>query len=56
MDPRLLREDGNPDFNVTFYVLAKNGAHAGVAFYGGGRYAVCDENGARHQPIEPLIA
>jgi len=57
VDPRLLDERGRPDFNVTFYVLARNGDHAGVAFYGGSerRYAVCDENGARHEPIEGIL-
>lgn len=53
--PRLLREDGNPDFNVNFYVLGKDGRHAGVAFYGGRHYAVCDERGARHELIEGLL-
>tara|TARA_Y100001933_G_scaffold33758_1_gene28622 strand:+ start:10177 stop:11256 length:1080 start_codon:yes stop_codon:yes gene_type:complete len=53
--PRLLREDGNPAFNVNFYVLAKSGEHAGVAFYGGRSYAVCDEAGPRHEPIEGLL-
>jgi N4-(beta-N-acetylglucosaminyl)-L-asparaginase len=55
VEPRLLKEDGNPDFNVSFYVLGRNGAHAGVALYGGRNYAVCDESGARHQPIEGLL-
>ncbi len=61
IDPRLLREDGKPAFNVNFYVLAKNGAHAGVAFYGqtsGGEqrhYAVCDDKGPRHEVIEGLL-
>ncbi|MEQ8859325.1 MAG: N(4)-(beta-N-acetylglucosaminyl)-L-asparaginase [Pseudomonadales bacterium] len=54
-DPRLLRENGNPDFNVNFYVLGRNGEHAGVAFYGGRNYAVCDEAGPRHVPIEGLL-
>ncbi len=53
--PRLLREDGRPDFNVNFYVLARDGRHAGVAFYGGRHYAVCDERGARHELIEGLF-
>ena len=57
VDARLLNEAGEPTFNVNFYVLAKDGAHAGVAFYGGeGRnYAVCDRNGPRHEPIEGLL-
>jgi len=56
-DPRLLNDRGQPDFNVTFYVLARNGDHAGVAFYGGERrnYAVCDANGPRHEPIDGLL-
>jgi N4-(beta-N-acetylglucosaminyl)-L-asparaginase len=56
IDPRLLKEDGQPAFNVTFYVLAKNGEHAGVALYGGERnYAVCDNAGPRHETIEGLL-
>jgi len=56
VDPRLLDDQGRPDFNVNFYVLDKAGNHAGVAFYGGPdhNYAVCDEHGPRHEPIEPL--
>jgi N4-(beta-N-acetylglucosaminyl)-L-asparaginase len=57
VDPRLLNEEGRPAFNVNFYVLDKFGQHAGVAFYGGeGRnYAVCDDQGPRHEPIEGLF-
>jgi N4-(beta-N-acetylglucosaminyl)-L-asparaginase len=57
VDARLLRSDGRPGFNVNFYVLDKNGNHAGVAFYGGEghNYAVCDENGPRHVPIDGLF-
>jgi N4-(beta-N-acetylglucosaminyl)-L-asparaginase len=56
VEPRLLNEAGQPDFNVNFYVLGADGSHAGVAFYGGDdrRYAVCDHNGPRHVPIEGL--
>jgi len=60
-ESRLLNADGEPDFNVSFYVLAKDGRHAGVAFYGVSgngnqrNYAVCDENGPRHEAIEGLI-
>lgn len=57
IDSRLLTEDGKPAFNVNFYVLAKNGEHAGVAFYSDGKrhYAVCDENGPRHELIEGVL-
>ncbi len=60
-ESRLLNDAGEPAFNVNFYVVAKDGRHAGVAFYGtsgsGSQryYAVCDENGGRHEPIEGLI-
>lgn len=60
-ESRLLNEDGEPAFNVNFYVLAKDGRHAGVAFRGTSsngtqrNYAVCDENGPRHEPIEGLL-
>ena len=57
IDSRLLTEEGKPAFNVNFYVLAKNGEHAGVAFYSHAKrhYAVCDENGPRHEVIEGLL-
>lgn len=56
VDERLLTPEGRPNFNVNFYVLDKSGQHAGVAFYGGNdrNYAVCDEHGPRHEPIDGL--
>jgi N4-(beta-N-acetylglucosaminyl)-L-asparaginase len=56
-DRMLLREDGNPNFNVNFYVLAATGEYAGVTFYGGKdvNYAVCTAHGARLLPMEPLL-
>lgn len=36
-------------------VLAKDGAYAGVALYGGRNFAVCDEAGPRHEPLEGLL-
>jgi len=35
VDPRLLNESGQPNFNVNFYILDRAGNHAGVAFFGG---------------------
>jgi len=54
---RLLNGRGEPNFNVTFYVLSARGEYAGVALYGGPNavYAVCTENGAENRPIEPLL-
>jgi len=53
--PRLLNDRGLPNFNLNFYVVNAQGQHAGVAMYGTGSYAVCDENGARSETIEPLL-
>ncbi len=55
VEKRLLNEKGQPSFDVNFYVVNKAGVHAGVSFFGG-RYAVCDENGARHEPVEALFS
>ena len=41
-NPRLLNDEGRPNFNVNFYVVNKRGEHAGAAIYSGGRYAVHD--------------
>ena len=69
-EKRLLNSEGNPNFNVTFYVLNARGEYAGVAMYGEDgaergfagqrekryvRYAVCDEKGPRTVNVEPLI-
>jgi N4-(beta-N-acetylglucosaminyl)-L-asparaginase len=58
IDPRLLNDKGQPDFNVSFYVLSKSGDYAGVAFYGGEdrTFAVCDENGARQERFDPYYS
>lgn len=57
--PRLLNERGEPNFNVNFYVVNRKGEYAGVAMYSPepnrGRFAVCDEKGARHELSEPLL-
>ena len=58
IEPRLLNDKGQPNFNVKFYILNARGDYAGVALYtpeGGGDFAVCDENGARIEPIEALL-
>jgi N4-(beta-N-acetylglucosaminyl)-L-asparaginase len=57
VEPRLLDERGRPAFDVRFFILAKSGAHAGVALYGAGEstFAVCDENGAREEALEALL-
>jgi N4-(beta-N-acetylglucosaminyl)-L-asparaginase len=58
IERRLLNGRGEPNFNVTFYVVNAKGEYAGVALYGGATatYAVCTENGAESRPIEPLLS
>ena len=57
IERRLLNARGEPNFNVTFYVLHASGLHAGVALYSGPQsfYAICTENGAENRPIEPML-
>jgi N4-(beta-N-acetylglucosaminyl)-L-asparaginase len=70
VERRLLKDDGNPSFNVSFYILDRQGRHAGVALYGEDdeergwagqtegrvvRYSICTENGAETLPCEPLL-
>lgn len=70
VEKRLRKDDGNPNFNVSFYILDREGRHAGVALYGEDdeergwagqteerfvRYSVCTENGAETLRCEPLL-
>jgi N4-(beta-N-acetylglucosaminyl)-L-asparaginase len=69
VEKRLRKANGDPNFNVNFYVLNAKGEFAGVAMYAedpddkgwaGGttnavRYAVCDQNGPRSIPVEGLL-
>jgi N4-(beta-N-acetylglucosaminyl)-L-asparaginase len=57
VEKRLRKANGDPNFNISFYVLSKSGDHAGVSMYGGRGidYAVCTEQGAKTLPMEPLL-
>jgi N4-(beta-N-acetylglucosaminyl)-L-asparaginase len=58
IEKRLLNSRGLPNFNINFYILNKKGEYAGVAMYnetGKGNFAVCDEKGPRHEPLERLL-
>ncbi len=57
VEKRLLNPRGLPNFNLQFYALSSKGEHAGAAFYAGtsGKYAVCDENGARNADLEVMF-
>jgi N4-(beta-N-acetylglucosaminyl)-L-asparaginase len=71
VERRLRKDDGDPNFNVSFYVLDREGRYAGVALYGEDdeergwagqehgravRFAVCTDNGAEILHCEPLLA
>ncbi|PYR74319.1 MAG: glycosylasparaginase [Acidobacteria bacterium] len=57
IEKRLLKENGDPNFNIIFYVLNAKGEYAGVAMFGGPNvnYTVCTEQGAQTLPCEPLL-
>ncbi|MFL5576614.1 MAG: N(4)-(beta-N-acetylglucosaminyl)-L-asparaginase [Gemmatimonadaceae bacterium] len=46
-ESRLLDERGRPRFDLNYYAVSKDGRVAGACAYQGGRYAVCDAQGAR---------
>jgi len=54
VEKRLLNDLGQPNFNVTYYIVNSKGEHAGVALYGS-HYAVCTEDGPRTSPVEALF-
>ena len=57
VESRLLNSRGLPSFDLRFFILDKAGEYAGVAMYGAAEsaFAVCDENGAREEPLEGLL-
>jgi len=69
VEKRLRKANGDPNFNVNFYIVNAKGEFAGCALYGEDddehgwagnttkkvRYAVCDEKGPRHLNVEPLL-
>ena len=57
IESRLLNARGLPSFDLRFFVLNKAGDQAGVAMYGSAEsaFAVCDENGAREEPLEGML-
>ncbi len=57
VEKRLRKANGDPNFNINFYILNAKGEHAGVTMFAGDkqRYAVCTENGAQLLPCEALL-
>ncbi len=54
VEKRLLTKDGDPNFQLNFYVLNAKGEYAGVAMYPS-TYAICTESGPQILAVEPLI-
>ncbi len=52
--PRLRDGEGRPKFNLKFYVLAKDGAYAGVSMWGPAKLAVTDARGTRREECAAL--
>lgn len=52
---RLLNDRGRPRFNLNFYAVAKDGRYGGASLYQGGRFAVADARGARHEDCAYLF-
>ena len=57
VESRLRNSRGLPAFDLRFFIVNKAGEYAGVAMYGSAEsaFAVCDENGAREEPLEGLL-
>lgn len=47
--PRLRDAEGRPKFDLTLYLLGKDGTHAGVTLWAPKKFAVTDERGSRHE-------
>ena len=59
VEKRLRKANGDPNFNINFYVINAKGEYAGVSMYDekdNVNYAVCTEEGARALPCEPLLS
>ncbi len=54
-EPRHLEADGKPDYGLQFYLIRKDGLHAGVTMRGQGQFAITDENGTRHEALVALF-
>ena len=49
VESRLLRENGRPNFGVSYYAVNKNGQYGTAAIYGRARFAVSVDGDARHE-------
>jgi N4-(beta-N-acetylglucosaminyl)-L-asparaginase len=49
-EPRLKDKAGRPSFNLKFYLLSKDGSHAGIAMWAPARLSITDAAGTRQEP------
>ena len=54
--PRLRNEKGEPDFGLQFYLIRKDGLHAGVTMRGRGGFAITDKDGTRKEKLVSLYS
>jgi N4-(beta-N-acetylglucosaminyl)-L-asparaginase len=54
-ETRLRDADGRPDFGLNFYLMSKDGRHAGVTLWGPEKFSVTDENGTRLEECRSLF-
>jgi len=57
VEKRLRKANGDPNFNINFYMLNTQGEYAGVSMYdekSNVKYAVCTEEGAKAVTCDPL--
>jgi N4-(beta-N-acetylglucosaminyl)-L-asparaginase len=54
-ETRLMGPNGRPKFDLEFYALTKDGRFGGATLYSGGKFAVCDEQGARLEAAAYLL-
>src|SRR5439155_8262236 len=57
VEKRLRNSKGEPNFNLRFFILNKQGEWAGVSMYSFGepKYALCTEHGTEAPNLEPLL-
>jgi len=53
-EKQLLDDEGRPNFGLKFYLLGKDGTHAGVSMWGPAKFAVTDRDGTRHEQCAAL--
>ena len=53
--PRLRTPDGRPNFNVSYYCLAKDGRYGGASIWQGGSFVIHDGDSARKIACVPLF-